>query len=248
MPDSSASLSVEIFFGKLQRKIRDKKAVRPFEMPKAKAAISWSGGKDSYLALHRVSEKFELVAALTMFTEDGARSRSHGLRPEVVERQAKLLEFPLLVGRASWKSYEEEFKRVLREVAQGGCTHVVFGDIFLDDHKLWVERVCGECALDSVEPLWGEDTEKLFREFVDTGATAQIVSAKAALLDNSWLGKRLSVDMLPRFRELGVDPCGERGEYHTVIVDSPLMTGPLGLRARESLQHDGYWLQDLELG
>lgn len=216
-------------------------------MSKPKAAISWSGGKDSYLALHRASEKFNVASAVTMFTDDGSRSRSHGLRPEVLTRQASLLNLPLLVGRASWKNYEEEFKRILRELAQDGFTHAVFGDIFLDDHKLWVERVCAECGLEAIEPLWGEDTEKLFREFLDTGAVARIVSAKAALLDSSWLGKQLEAEMVPRFRDLGVDPCGERGEYHTVVVDGPSMTAPFGVRATECVQHDGYWLQDLEL-
>src|SRR5438128_8303538 len=116
-------------------------------MLKPKAAVSWSGGKDSYLALYRAAASFDIQALITMFTEDGTRSRSHGLRPEVVARQASLLNLPLLSGRGSWKTYEEEFKRVLRELAASGLSHVIFGDIFLDEHKMWVERVCNECGL-----------------------------------------------------------------------------------------------------
>jgi len=196
-------------------------------MSKRKAAVSWSGGKDSYLALHRTLRTFDVRALLTMFTEDGTRSRSHGLRPEVVARQASLLNLRLVSGRGSWKTYEEEFKRVLRELAGAGFSHVIFGDIFLDEHKMWVERVCNECGLEAVEPLWGEQTIRLFREFLATGAEAQIVSTKAALLDDNWLGRKLCEEMLPGFESLGVDACGERGEYHTIVFGSPQMSARL---------------------
>lgn len=86
--------------------------------------------------MHRAADLFDVQALLTMFTEDGTRSRSHGLRPEVLARQANLLNFPLVSGRGSWTSYEEEFKRVLRELAGDGFSHVIFGDIFLDEHKM----------------------------------------------------------------------------------------------------------------
>jgi len=131
-----------------------------------------------------------------MFTEDGTRSRSHGQRPEVLDHQARLLNLSLVSGRGSWKSYEQEFKRLLRELARSGFSHVIFGDIFLDEHKAWVERVCDECGLQAVEPLWGEPTTELFREFLATGAQAQIVATKAALLDKKWLGTTLSEQTL----------------------------------------------------
>ena len=126
-----------------------------------------------------------------MFTEDGTRSRSHGLRPEVLARQARLLNLPLVSGRGSWETYEKEFKRHLRELARSGFSHVIFGDIFLDEHKAWVERVCSECSLQAVEPLWEEPTTELLREFLATGAQARIVATKAALLDEKWLGTNL---------------------------------------------------------
>lgn len=212
-----------------------------------KAAVSWSGGKDSYLALHRALPVFDVQALLTMFTEDGTRSRSHGLRPEVVARQAHLLNLRFVTGRGSWKTYEEEFKRVLRELAGDYFTHVIFGDIFLDEHKAWVERVCRESGLDAVEPLWEEPTSSLFREFLATGAEAQIVATRAAVLDEKWLGERLSEGMLSTFESLGVDACGERGEYHTIVFGSPRMRSRLKLRETGRLMHDGYWMLDLEL-
>ena len=216
-------------------------------MSKPKAAVSWSGGKDSYLALHRTVGAFDVQALLTMFTEDGTRSRSHGLRPEVLARQADLLNLRPVSGRGSWKTYEEEFKRILCELAGDGFSHVVFGDIFLDEHKMWVERVCSECGLTAVEPLWGEQTTELLREFLATGAQAQIVATKAALLDEKWLGTKLCEEMLSRFESLGVDACGERGEYHTLVFASPRMRSSLELREVGRLIHDGYWMLDLEL-
>ncbi len=216
-------------------------------MARLKAAVSWSGGKDSYLALHRALGRFDVQALVTMFTEDGTRSRSHGLRPEVVARQAELLGLRLVSGRGSWKTYEQEFKRVLDELARDGFSHVIFGDIFLDEHKTWVQRVCSECRLEAVEPLWGEPTISLFREFLATGAEAQIVATKATLLDQRWLGQRLGEGILSNFESLGVDPCGERGEYHTFVVGSPQMSSRLELREIGRLMHDGYWMLDLEL-
>ncbi len=216
-------------------------------MSKPKAAVSWSGGKDSYLALHRALRPFNVQALLTMFTEDGTRSRSHGLRPEVVSRQAELLGLRLLSGQGSWQTYEREFKRLLGELVGDGFSHVIFGDIFLDEHKAWVEGVCRECGLEAVEPLWGEPTPSLFGEFLATGAEAQIVATKAALLDQKWLGERLREDMLSSFESLGVDACGERGEYHTLVFGSPRMSSRLELQEIGRLMHDGYWMLDLEL-
>src|SRR5205823_4892035 len=206
-------------------------------MLKPKAAVSWSGGKDSYLALHRSAASFDIQALVTMFTEGGTRSRSHGLRPTVLNHQARLLNLPLVSGRGSWKTYEHEFKRLLRELARTGFSHLIFGDIFLDEHKIWVERVCRECSLQAVEPLWGESTTQLFREFLATGAQAEIVATKAVLLDEEWLGATLSEYMLPAFESLGVDACGERGEYHTIVFTSPRMNSPLRLREVARLMH-----------
>ena len=214
---------------------------------KPKAAVSWSGGKDGYLALHRAAASFDIQVLITMFTEDGRRSRSHGLRPEVLHHQARLLNLPLVSGRCSWETYEQEFKRLLRELAGDGCSYVIFGDIFLDEHKAWVERVCSECGLQAVEPLWGKQTTELFREFLATGAQARIVATKAALLDEKWLGTSLCEEMLSTFETLCVDACGERGEYHTLVFTSPRMSAPLKLREVAPLMHDGYWMLDLEL-
>ncbi len=216
-------------------------------MNKPRAAISWSGGKDSCLAFHRAAPQFDVAALITMFTEDGARSRSHGLRPEIFERQAELLGVELVPGYGSWQSYEEEFIRLLRTLPARDISHVIFGDILFPEHRGWVERVCREAGLQAVEPLWRESTSELVREFIRVGGQALIVAAKAAVLDESWLGRKLDPAMFPEFERLGVDPCGENGEYHTLVISFPAFSSPLRIREVARLLHDGYRMLDLTL-
>ena len=117
-----------------------------------------------------------------------------------------------------------------------------------DEHRLWAERMCEASGLTAVEPLWGESTEALFHEWIASGAEALIVTARAEFLDDTWLGRPLRAELLPEFQRLGVDPCGERGEYHTVVTDSPLFNRPLRLRRQGHVQRSGCWAADLALG
>ena len=216
-------------------------------MGKPRAAVSWSGGKDSYLALNRARQQFDVAALITMFTQDGTRSRSHGLRPEVLQRQAALLDMELLQGCGSWQSYETAFKTLLCELRDRRFSHVVFGDIFLDDHKHWVERVCSESGLIAVEPLWEQPTSQLLLEFLNLGGEARIVAIKAAVLGESWLGRPLGPDLLKEFEKRGIDPCGEYGEYHTLVTASPMFTERLNISDIGHHLHDGYWMLDVVL-
>jgi uncharacterized protein (TIGR00290 family) len=215
---------------------------------KPRAAISWSGGKDSCAALQRVQDQFDIVSMVTMFDEGAVRSRSHGLRPEVIEAQAERLGLRRFVGRCTWQTYSDVFARVLEDVAASGVTHVVFGDIMFDEHRLWAERTCEHAGLTAVEPLWGESTDALFEEWIASGADAIIVTARAQFLDASWLGRTLAADMTPDFVRLGVDKCGERGEYHTVVTNTRLFSAPLVLHRGEVVQHGGCWALDVSVG
>lgn len=209
-----------------------------------RAAMSWSGGKDSYLALHRSQHSFHVVALITMFGEDGERSRSHGLRPVVLEQQAARLGLPLFAGRGSWAGYEAAYRETLARARALGITHVVFGDIMYDSNREFPERVCAAEQLTAVEPLWGEPTDSLYREFVSTGADARIVTVRDGVLGPQWLGRRLTDDLLPLFTAAGVDPCGEHGEYHTVVIDAPLFSSPLDVTRGEEVLHSGCWALD----
>jgi uncharacterized protein (TIGR00290 family) len=208
------------------------------------AAVSWSGGKDSCAALQRVRASYDVVAMVTMFDEDAARSRSHGLRPEVLAAQADRLGLRRTIGRCGWDTYDAAFSQALATLAADGITHVIFGDILFEEHRQWAERICESRGLIAVEPLWGESTATLFEEWIASGAEALIVTARSTFMDESWLGRRLTRDLLPEFERLGVDPCGERGEYHTVVTSSPLFSSPLPLRRHGHVERSGCWALD----
>lgn len=202
-----------------------------------RAAISWSGGKDSLAALAAVRGRFDVVAALTMFDEGGERSRSHGLRPELVKAQADRLGLRAVAARCTWATYDDAFREALRGLAAEGITHVVFGDLVFDEHRQWAERRCAEAGVEAVEPLWGTPTAALFDAFVASGARALLVTIREPWLDETWLGRALDDGMKAVFAERGIDPCGERGEYHTAVVDSPLFTQPIPVVHGERVRH-----------
>ena len=213
---------------------------------KPRTAISWSGGKDSYLALHRSRSTYDVVAMVTMFNEDGARSRSHGLRPEILGAQASRLGLPIFAGRGSWASYESDYRQALEDARSLEITHVIFGDIMYASNRAFPERVCAAEGLAAVEPLWEEPTAALFREFVGTGADARIVTIRDGVLDRSWLGRRLTLELLDDIEAAGIDPCGEHGEYHTVVLDAPLFSAPISVIWRNEALHHGCWAIDIE--
>lgn len=214
---------------------------------KPRTAISWSGGKDSYLALHRSIATYDVVAMITMFGEDGTRSRSHGLRPEILDAQAARLGLPLFAGRGSWASYESDYLQALDDVRALDITHVIFGDIMYESNREFPERVCAAQGLTAVEPLWGEPTSALVREFIATGADARIVTVREGLLDASWLGRRLTTALLDDLARAGIDPCGEHGEYHTVVLDAPLFAAPLPVAFGQQVLRGGCWAVDMEM-
>ncbi len=184
-------------------------------MGRPSAAISWSGGKDSCAAYHRARADFDIVAAITMFNEDGTRSRSHGLRPEILAAQVERLGLQRYHADVHVGDLRRAFDRALAEAAAMGITHVIFGDILFDEHRAWAERLSSGRGLTAVEPLWKESTTDLYREFLASGTRARIVTVRSSKLDESFLGRDLAENLLDEFVARDVDPCGERGEYHT---------------------------------
>jgi uncharacterized protein (TIGR00290 family) len=201
-----------------------------------RAAVSWSGGKDSLAAVAATRDELELVCALTMFDESGLRSRSHGLRPELVAAQAARLGLRSVTARCGWSTYNDAFTGALRTLAREGITHIVFGDLVYPEHREWAETRCAEAGVTAVEPLFGISTDTLFDAFVASGATALMVTVREPWLDDSWLGRPLSAGMKDVFAARGIDPCGERGEYHTAVVDSPLFSHPVAVTHGERVR------------
>jgi diphthine-ammonia ligase len=212
---------------------------------KPRAAISWSGGKDCCTALLRTHQDYDVVAMITMFDEDGARSRSHGLRPEVLSAHAQRLGVRHLTGRCSWRSYTEEYIRLVSQASAMGITHIIFGDIMGDAHRAWDEGVCAVQGVTPVLPLWGESTRTLVEEFIASGSTAVVVTARAAYLDSAWLQRSIDLEAIEELERRGVDPCGEFGEYHTLVTSTPLFGAPLEFAFGARERHSDCWALDV---
>ena len=214
---------------------------------------SWSGGKDCCLACYRaVARGLKVRYLANMVAEDGKRSYSHGLAPRVLEAQAQAIGIPLIQRRARRDNYEAEFKKMLLSLKEEGVSGGVFGDIDLDEHRQWIERVCGDVAFTPHLPLWEEQQEKLLREFISLGFIAIVVAAKAELFGKEWLGRKVDRDFLDHLESLSktkdVTPCGEAGEYHTLVVDGPLFERRLEiLRSRRVLREGRWFLSILEV-
>lgn len=208
---------------------------------------SWSGGKDSCLALHRAMELGGRPRVLlTMLVEDGSRSRSHGLSVNLLRTQASRIGAHLDVRKASWSDYESVFVSAMKELAAKGIVHGVFGDIDMEEHKEWVERACGLAGTSAHEPLWKGKRMDLLREFLDHGFSATIVAVKEGTLDKGFLGRRLDWPLVEEFEAIGVDVSGEKGEYHTVVTEGPIFSNPIRLVDGEALLRDGYWFLDVD--
>ena len=139
-----------------------------------KAAISWSGGKDCCLAMLRAWDTVDFVAMVTMFGEDGERSRSHGLRPESRRSARQRLGLQQFIARCSWHTYTEQYIALLAQLPAQGISHVVFGDIIGESHREWNECVCGAHGLTPIMPLWAQPTRQLVRDFIATGGEARL--------------------------------------------------------------------------
>lgn len=209
---------------------------------------SWSGGKDSCLALYKGRANGGLPACLvTMLVENGRRTRSHGLAVEVVQQQASSLGIRLASVATSWADYEANFIGLLKQLRTQNIHSGVFGDIDIDDHRAWEEKVCAAARLKAYLPLWKSKRRALLDEFLQLGFRATIVATQASALAPEFLGRQLNQSLVDELVEQGIDPSGENGEYHTVVTDGPLFAYPLELTPRESLLREGYWFLDLEI-
>jgi uncharacterized protein (TIGR00290 family) len=209
---------------------------------------SWSGGKDSCLAFYRAVASGAVPAYLvTMLVEEGRRTRSHGLSAAVVQAQAESLGVPLVTVASSWAEYEGRLIHVLRRLSKEGIVAGVFGDIDIESHRRWEEGVCGAAGLKAYLPLWQAPRQELLSEFLALGFEARIVAVDSQVLDQRFLGRRLDHPLVDELSALGVDVCGENGEYHTVVTRGPLFQKSLNLIPRDVVLRSGYWFIDFAL-
>lgn len=186
---------------------------------------SWSGGKDSALAYYRALQLGMVPKkVLTMFEEDGEISKSHALPLEVVQAQVERLGVPLLTKAASWSSYEDQFTIAMDDCRAEGITHGVFGDIDLEGHLEWVQKTCAKSDIVAVHPLWQMSRKRVVDELLEEGFEVWIVVVNTTMMPAKYVGKKLTREIVEELELTGIDACGEKGEFHTVVVDGPIFS------------------------
>lgn len=175
-------------------------------------------------------------------TEDGQRSRSHGLSRYVLQLQAESLGVPIMMVSASWDSYESVFSFALKKLRAEGASGGVFGDIDVPEHRAWVEGICSTNNLDPVLPLWQRDRESIVDELLALGYRAVIVAVRAKDLGVEFLGRVLDDETIMALETANVDLCGENGEYHTFVTSAPNFSFPVELGEVTAKFHNGYWV------
>jgi len=184
-----------------------------------------------------------------MITEDGKRSWTHGLSAELLEVQSQAIGIPLIQRRTTMANYETEFKNMLLALKPEGVRGGVFGDIDLEEHRQWTNRICQQVDIISYLPLWGQSQEAILKDFTGLGFEAIVVVARADLFSREWLGRKINLDFLSHLSELkqtsDIQLCGEAGEYHTFVTDGPLFNQRIEILETNKVLRDGYWFLEI---
>jgi uncharacterized protein (TIGR00290 family) len=210
----------------------------------------WSGGKDSAMALHALlqQDRVRVTGLLTTVTEGYERVSMHGVRLELLRRQAENIGLPLQEVRIPPQCvnpiYEARMEAAMRAAHEQGIRRIAFGDIFLQDLREYREKNLAKVGMEAIFPIWKRDTRELARMFVSLGFKARTVCVDPRILDRSFAGRELDESF---FRDLPptADPCGENGEFHTFVYDGPIFQKPVGCRAGEIVERDSFLFCDL---
>ncbi|MEO7990758.1 MAG: diphthine--ammonia ligase [Chryseolinea sp.] len=209
---------------------------------------SWSGGKDSCFAMMKaIEEGHTPVVLLNMMNENNMVSRSHAIPKLVLEKQASMLNLPIVTKPASWESYEKIFVETLQKLkSEFNISYGVFGDIDLQAHRDWEEKVCTAVGIEAILPLWKQHRKALVLQMLDSGIETYIVSCNEAMGER-FLGRKIDEDLIDELERIGVDACGENGEYHTLVVNTPLFKNRIDITFG-SISHIGtYWFIEMKL-
>ncbi len=205
-----------------------------------KAYFNWSSGKDAVLALDKIlaEKEYAISKLVTTVNTDFNRVSMHGLSIELLEQQAKSIGIPLqkiqLAGNVSIDSYNLEMKKVMKNLVKEGFEYSFFGDIFLEDLRVYREKKLSEVGVKGVFPLWKKNTKKLLEEFLEKGYKAITVCVNAKMLDVSFCGRIIDENFIKDLPD-NVDLCGENGEFHTFVYDGPIFKKPINFTIGEKV-------------
>lgn len=221
------------------------------DVARPRVMLAWSSGKDSAWALHamRQAGNVEVVALLTTFNQAFDRVAMHAVRRSLVEAQAEAAGLPLIDVPLPWPCTNDDYEAAMAGAlatakARHGITHVAFGDLFLEDIRAYREERMRDTGLAPLFPLWGLPTGGLARDMVDGGLKARVTCIDPRALYAGFAGREFDhafLDDLP----MGVDPCGENGEFHSFAYDGPMFSRPIPVELGEVVERDGFVFADL---
>lgn len=206
-----------------------------------KAYLNWSSGKDAAMSLFKVRQegKYSVEKLVTTVNTEFNRISMHGVRIELLQKQAKCLGLPLhlieLNGEVSMQKYNEVMTIETKKLLEEGFTYSVFGDIFLEDLKRYREKQLEEIGVQAVFPLWKQNTKEILMDFIETGFKAIVVCVNTDKLDKSFCGRIIDNNFLKDLPE-DVDPCAENGEFHTFVFDGPIFKEPIHFKIGEMVE------------
>jgi uncharacterized protein (TIGR00290 family) len=212
--------------------------------------LSWSSGKDSAWSLHVLRQRgeYEVVGLLTTFNEEADRVAMHAVRRELVERQAAAAGLPLWAVALPWPCSNEQYELLMAEACakavSEGIEGVAFGDLFLEDVRAYREKQMKDTGLAPVFPVWGLPTRALAEEMIACGTRAKLTCVDTGKLDRSFVGREFDEELLSALPG-NVDPCGERGEFHSFVYAGPMLEGVVAVSVGETVVHDPFVFADL---
>ena len=208
-----------------------------------KVVAAWSGGKDSCFAYYKTLKQGLNVVSLVTFMHSEHRSNFHSIKTQLLDSQAQEIGVPLVKRVTTPNTYEKQFKDALLQFKAKDVEGLVTGDIceVAGHEEHWLERVCGELGLQPIRPLWQRNTTEIFKDFIASGFKATVVRTRLDVLGKEWLGRELDGSFLEDVLKVpNVDPCGEGGEYHTVVTDGPIFKETLKLTETKKMSHGCY--------
>ena len=217
-----------------------------------KVVASWSGGKDSCFACYKaLLQGYEVTHLVNFISKEYKRVSFHGTRAGLISSQAEAAGIPIAQYTVppDLALYEQRFKKVISTLKCNGLEGMIFGDIYIQEQRDWVNRVCRELNIKPVLPLWGLSSEQVLTDFIRTGFKALVISANANFFSEEWLGRKLDQSFLTDIKALNqeqdIDIGGEQGEFHTFVVNGPLFQKRIDVTYGVKIQRKGYWLLDI---
>lgn len=219
-----------------------------FNATNRQSIVSFSGGKDSSLALYHAMQTGTVSGLIVMLEEKGQRSRSHAMPLDIIKAQAQAIGLPIFMASSSWNDYEARFIELLTQAKQQGAEVLVTGDLDMPEHGCWHDRITQQVGLKLGMPLWLRPHREVVEEFINLGFRSIIVTVNLKLgmtIDD--LGKTLSLEYIQELENRGIDPCGEGGEFHTTVIDGPIFNKAIPVRKLDIVYHEEYAFLPLEL-